>query len=797
VHHQHTKLCRYGLCGLALTTLAATAPVFADEQPVLEEVTVTAQKRAQSLQDVPLSVNAIAGDKLEKSDITDLADLTSYVPNFSKADTSIGQYLVIRGISSGINQGFEQSVVQFVDDIALSRSNLARMPFMDLERVEILRGPQNVLFGKNAIGGAISMVTAKPTEELMARGLLEYTPDWDGYSGTAVVSGPFTDSLRGRLAVRYAQDDGYFDNNLTGNEEPNRKERAVRGIVDWDVTDSFSASLKLEQSRIDFRGRSDEMFFTYQNPVPNSPFYGLTYPQIAMAVGQLVGQDVGSDDGTQDYRRNTNIAERSDNEVNNVTLRLDWDLNWATLTSVSGYVDYTIDEATDTDAAGIDAFRQKKDESFDQFSQEIRLTSPGGEFFDWIGGAYFQTWDLQHQSLFQVDDQNLWSALGVLGAATGDPSLAALGYLTNLENTRSYDADSDLWAVFAQGTLNISERFRLTLGARYTDEKKSANRVMDVINTQTGQFDLTQAIVASTVFGVDFKTLGELTGGAFPIHDIRGERKESSFTPSAILEFDATDDTMLYVSAKKGFKAGGFDGAGNRAGNFEFEDENVKSYEGGMKSRFAGGVAELNAAMFYTDYQDLQVSQFDGTLGFIVGNAAAATSQGVELDGRWAISDKLTLLGSVGYLDFTFDDYQGASCPAMEALITGEKLCDFSGKPNIFTPKWSSALSLDYLTPLTSSMNFHGVLDVNYTDKQFVDVTLNPDVQQDAVTKLNARIALEADWWSVALVGTNLTDEDIMTFVTDTPLSNTLGAPAYTAYMDRPRTFTLQVGFYY
>ena len=612
-----------------------------------------------------------------------------------------------------------------------------------------------------------------------------------------MVSGPFTDTLRGRLAVRYAQDDGYFDNNLTGNEEPNREEGAVRGIVDWDVTDTFSASLKLEQSRIDFRGRNYEMFFTYKNPVPSSAFYGLTYPQIAAAVGHLTGQDIGSDDGTQDYRRNTNIAETSNNDVNNATLRLDWELNWATLTGVTGYVDYTVDEETDTDAAGIDAFTQRKHETFDQFSQEFRLTSPGGETFDWIAGAYFQTWNLEHRNQFRVDEQNLWSALGVVGAATGDPSLAALGYLANVQSSRQFDADSDLWAVFAQGTFNLGERFRLTAGARYTDEKKSAHRVVDVINTRTGQFDLTQAIIGSAVFGVDFKTLGEVTGGLFPIHDLHSDRSESSFTPSLILEFDATEDTMLYVSAKKGFKAGGFDGAGNRAGNFEFADENVKSYEGGMKTRFAGGVAELNAAVFYTDYQDLQVSQFDGTLGFIVGNAAAATSQGVELDGRWAISDKWTLLGSVGYLDFTFDDYQGASCPAMEALITGQKLCDFSGKPNIFTPKWSTALSLDYLTPVSGSMNFHGVLDVNYTDKQFVDVTLNPDVQQDAFTKLNGRIALEAGWWSVALVGTNLTDEDITTFVTDTPLSNTLGAPAYTAYMDRPRTLTLQLGFYY
>lgn len=793
---KYANIGQVGILGLSALALAAGNLAYAQEN-MLEEVTVTAQKRAQSLQDVPLSVSAIAGDKLEKSAITDLADLTSYVPNFSKSDTSVGQYLVIRGISSGINQGFEQSVVQFVDDVALGRSNLARMPFMDLERVEVLRGPQNVLFGKNAIGGAISMVTAKPTEEFMARGLLEYTPEWDGTAITGVVSGPLTDSVRARLAVRAAREDGYFENNLTGNEEPNREEGAVRGIIDWDITDRFSASLKLERSNIDFRGRNDEMYFTYTNPVPSSPFYGLTYPQIAMAVGALTGQDVGSDDGKQDYRRNTNLAETSDNEVNNATLRLDWDLDWATLTSVTGYVDYTVDERTDTDAAGIDAFTNKKDQSFDQFSQEIRFTSPGGEFIDWIGGAYFQTWDLEHQSLFLVDDQNLWSALGILGAATGDPSLAALGALTNLQNSRNYDGDSDLWAVFAQGTFNLSDRFRLTVGARYSDEKKSAHRVMDVINSQTGQFDLTQAAIANAVFGADFKTLGEVTGGLYPIHDLRGERSESSFTPSAILEFDATDDTMFYVSAKKGFKSGGFDGEGNAAGNFEFEDENVKAYEGGMKTRFAGGIAELNAALFYTDYQDLQVSQFDGTLGFVVGNAAAATSQGVELDGRWAITDKWTLLGSVGYLDFTFDDYQGAACPAMDALITGEELCDFTGKPNIFTPEWSASVSLDYLTPITGSMNFHGVLDTNYVDEQFVDVTLNPDVKQDSFTKLNARIALEADWWSVALVGTNLTDEDITTFITDTPLSNTLGAPAYTAYMDRPRTFTLQVGFYY
>ncbi len=768
-------------------TLPASAQNFA-----LEEVIVTAQKRAQSLMDVPLSVSAVSGTKMQESGIMDLADLVSYIPNFQKSDTSIGSYLVIRGIGSGINQGFEQSVVQYVDDIALGRAPLARMPFLDLARVEVLRGPQNVLFGKNSIAGALSLVTNKPSDELEGSIMLEYEPDYETSVANLVVSGPLTDTLRGRLAVRYYEDGGYFENNLNGDDEANREDTTVRGILAWDPTDTVEVSLKVEHTEFDLDGRTDEMSFTYTNPDPASPFYGLNYPQSAELVGLLTGQDIGSDDGKQNFKRNTNVDEYSNTDTDNVTLTVNWEADGFTLTSVTGYLGYDTDELLDTDGAGIDAFTMTQEESYDQYSQEIRFTSPGGETIDWIAGAYYQDWELDLHANFMVDDENLWSALGVIGPAIGNPSLAALGALTNLLSTRDYSGDSETWAVFAQGTWSINDTNRLTLGARYTDEDKTGYREMNVYDTTTGDLNIVQAATGSAVFGVDYANLGDATGGVFPTHRLNEKRGEGFFTPTAIYEWDVTQETMLYGSVSTGAKAGGFDARGNRAGDFEYGDETVVAYELGAKSRLLEDRLELNAAIFYSDYEDLQVSQFDGTLGFVVGNAAQATTQGVELDGRWLLSEGLTWTFAAAYLDFEFDDYQDGACSAKVTLETGESLCDYSGKRNIFTPEWTASSSLDYVTGLTANMDFHATVDVMYTDDQFVDVTLNPDVEQEAFTKVNARLALEADNWSLALVGKNLTDEDISSFVTDTPLSATLGSPSYTGYMERQRTIAVQ-----
>jgi len=765
------------------------------QQAILEEVVVTAQKRAQSLSDVPISVSAVGGEQMRNAGLLDLADLTPYIPNFQKSDASIGQYLVIRGIGSGINQGFEQSVVQFVDDVPLGRPPLARVPFVDLDRIEVMRGPQNVLFGKNAIAGALAMVTAKPTDQLEGRVLLEYEPEYDTSLATGVVSGPLSDTLRGRLALRYYDDGGFFRNNLNGAKEAAREDQTIRGTIAWDPTDTLEAILKVEHTNFELNGRTDEISFTYTNPNEDDGFFGLTYPEIAGTVGALTRQNIGSDDGRQNFRRNTNLDEVSELDTNNVTLTLNWDLGGPVLTSVSSYMDYETDEVLDLDGAGIDAFTQTQREDYDQFTQEIRIASPGGQTIDWIAGVYYQTWDLAYEADFLVDDESLWSALGALGPAIGRPDLAALAVLSNLRNRRDYGGDSDTYAAFGQATWSMSDVTRLTVGARFTREEKTGSRRMDVFNTLTGDLDIVQAATARAVFGVDFANLGEATGGAFPIHDLSGERSESSFTPSAVFEWDVGEDTMLYASAATGFKAGGFDARGNRADNLEYEDESVLAFEAGLKGRYLEGTLELNAALFHSQYDDLQVSQFDGTLGFEVGNAAEATSQGLEMDGRWLLTDGLTWSFALAYLDFEFDRYENATCSAIHTLLTGETLCDLSGATNIFSPEWSASTSFDYFTAITQSWDLRARLDINYKADHFVDVTLNPDVQQDAYTLVNAQLAVENDNWAIALVGKNLTDELISSFATDTPLSGTLSAPAYTTYFQRPRTIAVQLRY--
>jgi iron complex outermembrane recepter protein len=768
---------------LAIATITAltASPVFA-QQLALEEVIVTAQKREQSLMDVPLSVTAVSGDKMMEAGIRNLGDLTAYVPNFQKSETSIGNYLSIRGISSGINQGFEQSVVQYVDDVALGRSPLARAPFMDLNRVEVLRGPQNVLFGKNSIGGALSLVTNRPTQAFEGSAMLEYEPEYATAEGTLVVSGPLSDSLSGRLAVRYLDDDGYFENNLNGDDEANREERTIRGTLAWDVSDSLEAVLKVERSTFDFKGRTDELTFSYLNNVPTSPFYGMSYAEAGAALGSFTGQDIGSDDGQQNYKRNTNTDESSDNDTNNVTLTLNWEGDAFSLTSVTGYMDYDLEEVVDSDASGFDVWVNNQSERYDQFSQELRLTSPGGESFDWIAGLYYQDWDLDFNVRTPTPEVGLFSALGAF-----NPSL---GVLADLSSFRDFSGDSELYAAFAQGTWTLTDTLRLTAGARYTYEDKSGYREMNVLRTSTGQLDITQGATANAVFGIDYANLGEATNGAFPIHRLKESRSEDFITPTGILEWDVSDNTMLYGSVSSGAKAGGFDARGDKAGDFEFEDESVLAWELGSKSRLADGRLEVNTAIFYSDYEDLQVSQFNGAVGFLVGNAAEATSQGVEIDGRWLITEGLTMTFSGAYLDFEFDKYEGACNVGLR--LPADATCDYSGKPNIFSPEWTANASFEYVIGLTDGMDLRTNLDVLYTDEQYVDVTLDDSIIQDSVTRLNARIALEGDAWSVALVGKNLTDEDITSFATTTPLSGALGTPSYTSYMERPRTIAVQ-----
>jgi len=771
---------------IAAIVLPQSTNVFAQDI-VLEEIIVTAQVRTESLQDVPLSVNAVSGQKMMEAGIDKIEDLHAYVPNFTMSETGIGTNIYIRGIGSGINQGFEQSVGMYVDGVYYGRAQLARAPFLDLERVEVLRGPQSILFGKNSIAGALNITTAKPTQEFEGMVSATYEPDHNEQVYDAMVSGGLTDTLAGRLAYRNRSMDGYVDNLTNNNDEPNRDEETIRGSLLWDATDDLAVNLKAEHSSFNIKGRQVEIF--NETSFAGEPFY-------ADQLASVAAPDVipGLSNTVLDGKRSAN-KDSSDNDMDSVTLRFDYQMGDYSLTAISAYLTYNYDELCDCDFTGADLFSVRSREDYEQWSQEIRLVSPAGKTFEYIVGAYYQSNDLNFKDRFITPVDGLL----VDSVALIQPAIVAQA-VNNLQAPRNFDQDSDLYSVFAQGTYNITDSLRLTLGARYNYEDKSGSRDLVFVNgtTQVPVDAFDQSVIRALFIAEN--------------HSLSDSRNEDNISPLAILEWTVNDDVMTYISATQGYKSGGYDARSNLSttpstsllgttavGSFDYEDEKATSYEIGAKTTLFDGRGELNVAAFFTKYEDLQVSIFDGTLGFNVGNAGKAETKGVEVDGRFKVTEHFTLIGSAAYLDFEFTDYPNGQCTQAQRLsYTGNGVCqsDFDGKSNQYVSEWSGTLTGDYRRPLGDALMFTAILDVIYTGEYSPTQNLDPAIDQDDYTKVNARLGIggiDGDW-DLALIGRNLTDQTIVTYANDTPLaaSAIFNTISYYGFVERERSIAIQ-----
>lgn len=772
------------------TPLTAMAENF-----VLEEVVVTSQKRVESLQDVPISVSAVDGEKMQEAGIENLKDLSAYVPNLKVSEGGLVPQVFIRGIGSGQNQGFEQSVGTYADGIYMGRSLQARSAFMDLERVEVLRGPQSILFGKNSIAGAMSLVSAKPSAELEASASISHAPQYDETEFNGVLSGPLTDNLSARLALRDRQEGGYLDNKTQGKDQPNLEDRALRTTLVWDASDALQVTLKLERSEIEQGGRA----FQPESMGALAPF--------------APNEDLSLDD-----TKWSNSVEELSFDSDNVMLKLDYGLGEHTLTAISGYSQYDFSEDSyDVDTSEMDLVSMDMEETFDQFSQEIRLVSPGGELVDYIVGAFYQTSEQQYREDAALKVQNV--VLTSDGART----------------VRPFEQQSDVWAVFAQATWNINEALRLTAGLRYTEEEKEGARSQQSYRLSDG------ASVSDPATTVVVDPLGlhghPLSGMALPLsqvlagynlvdHSLSDKRDEEVLTPSLNLQYDISGDVMLYATYSTGYKSGGFDARGingwdtatataaaaataaltgaplkapNAGGDtFTFNEEEAETFELGAKMSLLDGAAELNAALFQTQYTDMQVSVYDGGFGFNVTNAGAATVSGLELDGRWRVSEGLTLSGAMSYLDFEWDDYEVADCPTVGSSIPSPVSpgnCDFTGRENEQTPEWQASLSAHYVQPVGETLELRATLDANFKDNHYTSGNQDPRQEQGAVTKFNARVALGRidSRWQLALVGKNLTDEITRAYGSKVALSGN----GITTVSERPRTIAIEASFAY
>lgn len=752
---------------LATTALVAPASVWAQDAAEqgrggLEEIVVTAQKRAEGLSDVPISISAVTGETIESYGQSNLEAVSSSIPNLKITQTAIANRIAIRGIASGDNKGFEQSVAMFVDGVYYGRDQLSRMPLVDLERIEVLRGPQPTLFGKNAIAGAVNVVSRRPTSDFEGAVSAMYEFEHDEKKVTAVLSGPLSQNVGARLVGYYRDMDGYFFNTKQDRNEPNVREAFVRGIVEFEGAGPLSADVKLEYADFKTKGQPREAF----GPVGSYS---------AVFTGPLFV------DTREDWVR-ADGGYQSRNKIFNSVLNANLELGDHVLTSVTGYLDYDVTETVDVDFIALDLLDgTRQTEDYRQFSQELRIASPGDQPFNYIAGVYYQNTKLGVTDIVRFSPFFL-----------SNPTFRAIGDTTN---DRLYSQKSDLISVFAQGEISITDALRLTVGARYNHESKKGSRVL-TINRGPLNTGATPAILAPVVVAT-FRALN------IEAHSISGKLSEDSFNPMANIQYDINDDLMFYASFARGTKAGGFDVRSNsvpgsttvaRPGAFAFEEEKADNFEAGLKYKTRD--LAVNLSLYRTTYKDLQTNVFDGTLNFNVRNASGAKTQGIEADMRWALDEHFTLSGAVAYLDFEFTNFLNGQCYFQQVPDVAGGFCNYTGKRNAVTPKWTGNLNGDFSHDLGGNLKLGIDLNADYSSSYIAAANLDPRTRQVGYVKMGARLSLGHvdDNWSIALIGRNLTNERIKQTAGALPLATTFTrntGVAYSAIYDRPRNIAL------
>ncbi len=736
----------------------------------LEEVIVTARKREESLQDVPIAVAVVQGETLRANGIENLQQLSTMVPNFYVAESFVGDSMFVRGIGSGQNNlGFEQAVGQVVDGYFYGRSRFSRVSFLDVERVEVLKGPQGSLIGKNTTAGAINITTARPTDEFSAR--LSGAYEWEGAEGYTVegaLSGPISDNWRGRVAFNYNDKDGFLKNTTTGEDDVSVDDLVARVALAWDATGNLDFLFQAQYGDIDHEGGNNQYSYCdfESQQVPTAPV-NVNFTRIF--------NSIAPDDCKANYERTGTAAKHGVNveskksEFDTYTMTINWRLGDYTLTSLTGYASYDYRDLQDGDRTAVDLVTvdtfgtlPEFGEDYEQVSQEFRLSFASSEKYDYVVGLYYL--DKEQTTDYTVHFAN------IAGEA--------------ITRTTETNEEGTTYAAFGQFTYHFNDAWDMTLGGRYTYEEKDARSVQFPRELYTNNPSDCTLPAAGACFR----------------HDIQDDFDEDDFSPSLSLQWRPTDDTMYYASVSRGFKAGGYDHllVANEQTDiaiterFRFDSEEVTAYELGAKMTLADGRAQLNGALFRSEFDDLQLGGFLNSTEVIniVTNAGSAISQGVEADLRWRPIQQLTLFAAIAYLDTTYDEYDDAPCYTLQTVGCENGRQDLSGEKLQFSADWKGTASAEYVWQLSNNLELTGFVLVSYTDDFPLQADLDPKLFQDNYTKIDARLTLSnaENSWELSLIGHNLNDKATSNYGDDVPGQ----AGSVWRSMDAPRAYSLQ-----
>lgn len=781
---------------VVLTTGLAVAPSVSIAQAtgtaVLEEVTVTARKKEENLSDVPIAISAVTGDFLQESNLSDILGLAEQVPNlsFGEAFNSSDRF-AIRGIStSGSNIGFEQAVGFNVDGYYFGRSRFGQTMFLDLARVEVLKGPQNTLIGKNNTAGAINITTRKPGEEF--GGYVATTFDFEAGEGFAVEGAfdlPISDTVRARAAARVEDKDGYVEHGVTGADDAGARENvSIRGIVQWDVSDDLDATFMYQYGDIDRGARPREAGANCNvaHPVDDCAYNNVTYEDVIWA-----GED-----------RSGDFATETDYSLIGLTLNWQLNENW-TVTSLSNVTTYEGNDISESNYdPSTDATLAQIQDEFDQFSQEFRLLGSLSESMDLIAGVYYNdnTVDAAHSLLFCGGPVNCSDA--------SSPTYG--GLMRNFDSTQ----DSETISVFGQIDFILSDTLTLGVGGRYTTEDKDANgrKWLSAPGDGSGGFAGHQMGGGTPLPGTDFAGGGGCTslpslGG--PRRDLNGitvgcfgplvagsnsgdfSRSESDFSPNVVLTWQPSDENMLYASYSEGFKGGGYQlwpvgGGALTEAAVDFDGEDAQSLEVGGKHTLLDMTLQVNWSAWSTEIKGLQVSAFDPVItAQNIVNAGKTSSEGIEADLNWLPDNSHRVTASFAYLDAIYDSYEGANCYSgqSEAMGCVGGVQSLTGQDVSFSPGLQYNLSVDGAYPVGDSLEWGWRAAYHWMDDQFIGTQNHPTADvQDSYSKVNANlfVASQDGKWRVSLIGLNLTDENVGTGSNHGRMMNLLPDPTAT-----------------
>jgi len=786
---------------LSAAAIASVEPVSVEPpgtQVTLDEIVISATKREEAARDVPMAVQAIGGDQLRSMAIVDLAQMAASVPTLAIGDGLVTNDIYLRGIGSGQDRGFEQSVSTFRDGIYLPRSRQSRSPFFDVDRIEVLKGPQAVLFGLNSTAGAISIIgrVNRPGDSLQGTITGAYETTEQGYGASAAVGGSVGSELGWRIALQGRDSgDGWLKDPVAGDQAASKDALARVSLV-YNLTDSVAATFRWEHSKLENTGATTEIV-DGKDALPGDGAAGSLQQRVdslnAASPGyfDLQGEDMMLN-GVSHHSdpvalnrmhkavdaKNYRIPIGADQRIDNISLNLDWALGNYTLAGLFGYSSYYYDASLNVLATAEPVWAGSNYESYDQTSAELRITSPTDQRLEWIAGVY-----ALKASLF-ADQPNAVDLHKMLGLATGQPSAVNLYELYSAV----LDQDSTMLSGFVSTTWHINDTWRLKAGGRYSKDRKEYIR--DPVPEGSGLYEKNPdgsmgAFLGGAILNANGRSVGQTSG----------KLTFDNFMPEFALQWDVGQDNLLFARYAKSAKSGGVATAASvSAASLTYKDEFAKATELGLKSRFLDGRAEANVILFQTKYEGLQVKNIIfGPLGnsvTIVGNAGKATSEGLEVDGRVAVTDWLTLQGTASWLNAQFDSYPAGPCNRSRSTPAGSVpgSCDLSGQELPYAPKFSANISADVTLPLANGWQFLASASVAYSDKYLIETTADPSLTQPAWTKIAGRIGFADDKWDLSLIGQNLTDEK-------TVVNGAAFFGYNIVYAGMPRTVKLQMNY--